>query len=453
MKRLATAGVCLLYLLSGRFAAKADESGAYYDWKVTRQPERPYLHRYDQTLVMKIIMADKLPGEKTHVLVRCDQALDVIRRVDNVTAGVPKIVYLSGWQYNGHDSKYPAWGEVNPGIKRPQDATALDSLKWLMTEATNYHTTVSLHINMFGAYRDSPLWDEYLRNSVIAKDTNGVPIKAAIWPKGSTDEISSQSYNISYAREWELGLAQRRIDGLLAMLPIQRAGTIHIDAFHTIPPTRRSATSISPFLGYPLEQEAEAQRKILRYFRDRGVDVTAEFATQLRIDPFIGLQPMAYHFRGPGADVPPSLYCGTAMDRLESVIRGDPVKLPGLTAMFCTQFLPWYYAHNTNAAKGSQPVIGSPREETIGGEKIQTGDDVCLPALWRDHALVAYSRAGHRARTWDLPPGWETVEKVRISELTVDGPKPIAETGITNQTLTLSLQPNQGVLIVPSGKE
>ena len=31
-----------------------DVSGAYYDWKLTHQPERPYLHRYDQTLVTKI---------------------------------------------------------------------------------------------------------------------------------------------------------------------------------------------------------------------------------------------------------------------------------------------------------------------------------------------------------------------------------------------------------------
>jgi len=54
--------------------------------------------------------------------------------------------------------------------KRPQDANAIESLKWLMKEAEAYHTTVSLHINMFDAYEDSPLGDEYITKDIIAKN-------------------------------------------------------------------------------------------------------------------------------------------------------------------------------------------------------------------------------------------------------------------------------------------
>ena len=97
--------------------------------------------------------------------------------------------------------------------------------------------TVSLHINMFDAYEDSPLWKEYLEKDIIAKDSGGHPLKGEVMDApGATPRIDTQSYQIGYAREWELGLAQKRIDGLVAMLPIQEAGTIHIDAFHSTTP-------------------------------------------------------------------------------------------------------------------------------------------------------------------------------------------------------------------------
>ena len=439
-------------LLAGVAGARADESGAYYDWTVTRQPERPWIHQYDRTLVYKLTLGTKLTAESSLVNLRCDQALDVIRRIDNVTCGAPKIVYVVGWQYSGHDSKYPAWGEVNPGIKRPEDATALDSLKWLMSEAKKYHTIVSVHINMYDAYPDSPLWEEYLTNNVIAKNTNGVPIKGMVWPASarSAPDDATQSYPIDYAQEWKLGLAQRRIDGLLALLPIQDAGTIHIDAFHTIPPGRRQAKSVSPYLGFTLEQEAETQRKIYRYFRDRGVDATAEQSTQTRIDPFIGLEPMANAYQAPGTNIPPSLYCGMPADNLQGMIKQNAANLPSLKGTFCTRFMPWYWAHVTGGTNGVAKVIDAPQPRMLGGEQIMSGDDVCFPMFWRDHALVANSRNGYAAKNWELPSGWEQVKKVKISDVTMEGANEVGETGVTNHAVTLSLGANQEVLITPA---
>jgi len=34
-------------------------SGDYYDWRKTGQPERPWFHKYDQSLVMKIFLAER----------------------------------------------------------------------------------------------------------------------------------------------------------------------------------------------------------------------------------------------------------------------------------------------------------------------------------------------------------------------------------------------------------
>ncbi len=92
-----------------------DPSGDYYDWTKTRQPERPYIHASDQTLVMKIFLSEKEPNEGSKVDLTFYQALEVIRKLDNLTCGMPKIVYLVGWQHNGNDSMEPDWSEVTRG--------------------------------------------------------------------------------------------------------------------------------------------------------------------------------------------------------------------------------------------------------------------------------------------------------------------------------------------------
>src|SRR5258708_20196422 len=146
-------------------------SGEYYDWRKTGQPERPWFHKYAQSLVMKIFLAERTDeGKGCKVYLTFQQALEVIERLDRITCGAPKIVYLVGWQYNGHDSKYPAWGEVNQRLKRAQDPTALQSLNWLMREGRRHHTVVSLHINALDAYEASPLLHRYLQKDIIAKD-------------------------------------------------------------------------------------------------------------------------------------------------------------------------------------------------------------------------------------------------------------------------------------------
>ena len=431
-------------------AVGEEVSGDYYDWRKTRQPERPYLHPYHQVLVMKIFLAEKQPNEGCKVYLTFEQALEVIRKLDHLTCAIPKIVYLVGWQYNGHNSKYPSWAEVNPRLKRPQDQTAAESLRWLMTEGFKYHTTVSLHINMFDAYRDSPLWQTYLEHDIIAKDENGNLLKGEVGDVAvATPRPDTQIYYISYAREWETGFARKRIDGLLAMLPIQRAGTIHIDAFHSLRPIphaypqekypglSKQDTRISPYLGYSLEKEVAAQRKIFRYFRDQGVDVTSEGSTFLRPDAFVGLQPMAWHYDAPAPDIPPSLYCGTPMPG-EAEIRRDPKNLSGLLEQFCLRVVPWYYANNTTASKGQQ--------------KMRDGDDLCMPALWKEKLLVAYTRQGCADKSWQLPPGWSGVRRVVINSIGREPPGRIEEREVVDNCLRLSLKPGQGVSIVPAGE-
>lgn len=437
----------------------ADPSGSYYDWRKTMQPERPYFHKYDQTLVMKIFLAEKSGnGSSCKVHLTFEQALDVIKRLDVITCGAPKIIYLVGWQYNGHDSKYPAWAEVNERLKRAGDPTAVESLRWLMREGRKYNTTVSLHINMLDAFPNSPLWDEYLTKDIIAKDKNGQPLKGEIY--GASPSEYEQNYQLSYAKEWETGCAKRRIDGLLKMLPeLLEAHTLHIDAFHNYPPIPHAYPrgkypdrdwnfkGISPYLGYGMEKECAAMRKTFRYFRDCGIDITSEGCTFLRSDPFIGLQPMAWahDFRFP---VPPKMLTYTPM-RAEPEIRADPVNLSGLLGKFALDAAPWLWEN------GLRRDDETKKPQPSDWNRIRQGNDICIPMLWKSEpTLLSYSRAGCTAKIWELPAEWKNVKTAILNRIRSDGSGTDAAgmIAINDGKISLTLTAGEAVAITPAAK-
>ena len=110
------------------------------------KPERPWLVPWHQSLVYRIMHClHDGTGKMSELFLTCEQALDVIKRVYHLTCGVPQIVFLTGWQFEGHDSKYPSWAEANRHLKRPRDKTALESLRWLIGEARAYNCLATLH--------------------------------------------------------------------------------------------------------------------------------------------------------------------------------------------------------------------------------------------------------------------------------------------------------------------
>ena len=449
---------------------------------ITPKPTIDWQHAYHQTLTMKLFLSGAEPekGEgiqvkkrdkgECEVALNFEQALEVIRKMDNLTLGIPKIVYLVGWQYNGHDSKYPAWDGVNPRLKRQQDETALKSMKWLMEEAFKYNTTVSVHINMFDAYDDSPLWDMYVENDIIARNADG-SLRKGEW-----------GWPISYTQEWKTGYAQRRIDRICEMLPLKKAGTVHIDAFHTWVPLEPEGP-ISPYLGYSIEEETETQEKIYKYWNSKGVDVTSEGMRFLRISAFEGLQPASWWF-SPSVEEymnwPASYYCGgTTTDPSgllfgksmhgEDLIRKDPVQLSGFLKQFCTQTLPWYYLNRLNRLtysdkKTYKEVLFSEGVTTHMDDKnyyikqngrvlLQNGN-VFIPALWTDSpAIIAYSTDGYEQKTWKLPSDWDNYRKVDVFRLTLNGLESLQQNvNIRNRKLLLSLHKDEAILIRPSGE-
>ena len=419
----------------------ADISGDYYDWKKTMQPEKPWIRDYSQTLVTKIFLcARDSIGNVKHVYLRFEDALEEIKKLDRITLDIPKIVYLVGWQFTGHDAGYPSWSVVNASLKREQDNSAAQSLHWLIKQAKQYHTTVSLHINMIDAFKNSPLWDLYFNKNIIIKDKDGRPIPGEVFG-------GMQSYQISYAQEWKTGYAQKRIDSLLQLLPeLREGGTIHIDAFHSIQAVRSTDSISSAYLGYTINDEIVAQRKIFRYWRLKGIDVTCEGGMYwLRKDPFIGLQPMAWHFEfdnfinsnwiGKPAEfkrLPPQLYCGTPM-HAEQKIMQDPEKLSGLIQQFCTSVVPWYY--NNNLSKKENNSIW------------QMSGDIFLPVLWRENTIVAFSEKGYASKKWKLPRHWHKVQNVNVSVISVEPVHNSITLPVEQGVITLTLKPGEAVSI------
>jgi len=438
---------------------------------------RPFYHDYHQTLVLKIFNIH--PRTDLHPICTFKETLEGIRKVDNITRGIPKILYLEGWQKGGFDRLFPAWNEVDPRLKREEDSTAMESLRWLIREARQYHTIVSLHIDMVQAYPDSPLWDEYVKKDIVGRDANGKIIL-----------IDGRINHISYTREWEEGLAQKRIDQLIEMVPELKDGhTIHVDNLITYwKPENRP---LSPWHarkengGIDMYKETETIRKIFKYWRDRGFDVTGEGILWAHPpgEGFYGLQGYSWWARGTehSMQVPERLSArgatvrtedgGTKMGdyRVGSSMHGeqtwlrDKENLTGFLGKFCTMTLPWYYLSQHDRISLIDGILyysdGLIAGEIDGKRTIKQGDyvlvendDVFVEAKWREKEIIAYSKEGYSNKQWAMPEDWKGVKSVDIYKITINGLEQI-ESGkkIENGKLELTLSGDEGVSIVPHG--
>ncbi|MEN7551036.1 endo-alpha-N-acetylgalactosaminidase family protein [Rapidithrix thailandica] len=378
------------------------------------------------------------------------------------------MIYLVGWQYNGHDDQYPAWFEVNPLLKRPEDATAEESLRWLMREAKKYHTTVSLHLNMTDAYEDSPLWKTYVKEDLISKNEDG-----SLMVIGKYN--GRKAYQVNYKNEWEKGYAQHRIQVLLKMLPLQEAGTVHIDAWFARASKGHEESMVT---------EAEYQKKICNYWMAHGVDVTSEFI----IDYMSGLIPYAWWFNQGSQrylDIPAKLYCGGKInpdlkgDQALGFLFGTSMHGEGVwtdfntfssrkdwQGLFAERFylnsVPYFFLNQferkslegkgqNRMARYSQGVEVHLADSTVRQyqQLLRKGDDVLFPAIWmQEKALVAYSKEGYQQRVWTLPIGWDHVAEVELYQVSAKGNVFLKKTKVKKQALTLTLEKGQVILVL-----
>ena len=429
---------------------------------------KAFNYDYSQVWVSKMFLSKPDPQGGCIVNLTFEQALDVIRVTDNLSLGIPKIVYLVGWQYNGHDDKYPAFFDANELLKRPEDKSAIESLRWLMREARKYHTIVSLHINMTDAYDDSPLWDEYVKHDLISQNADGTL-------KVIGEYNNRKAYQINYKNEWESGYTQKRIDTLLSLLPeLKEAGTIHSDAWIARPSEGHNETVI---------KEAEYQKKAALYWKAKGMDITSEWV----MDYMVGYVSYAWHFNGfvqnDYLKIPASVYTGTGINPdiktsdhalgflFGTSCYGEPIWKgadsrvweKALIQDFMLKVPQYYYLNrlhrdsvsgtgNNRIAWFSDQVSVSLKDSIVkqSNRILREKNTISIPALWRnDNGIIIYTSDKDGKTVLDVPYHWGDFERAKWYEVTNEGLRLLKEVRISKNKVELMLKRDVPYYLIP----
>ena len=443
--------------------------------------QKPLKFNYDYSrcMVMKLGMAfpeKNIPG-KSHVELTFEDALGYIKKIDNMTPGITKIYYLVGWQYLGHDDKYPDFFEVNEALKRSQDKTAWDSFKWLSDEAKKYNSVISVHINFNDAYDNAPSFNDFVKAGALIRKRNGKP-------HAIENYNGRKCYKTCHKTYWESGLFKRQFDKFIETFPfIAETGTIHVDNFQCY-------KNYAPFVS--IKEMQDARRKMIEYVKSKGIDITSEFTYKesrtLPNRPIFGLPrdhrksapmdtvgiiPMSWwctHMTNKELlETPPQLYCGGEFreKKWNRIFYGnmhgeDIIKIDNLNwaedflYRFTTYQVPFHFLceHKRLAIKGhlkskrcefADGIISYQRRNRIeqNGDMLKFGDDLFMPYIHEKSSYITYSKNG-----------FEGYRKVCIENgiasvfaITTDGLNEITKIEINNSKIYLKVEPKQALLV------
>lgn len=443
----------------------------------------PFNFNYDYSscMVMKLGMAfpDKKNEGKSIVKLSFEDALECIKKIDNITQGLTKIYYLVGWQYLGHDDKYPDFFEVNKALKRPQDKTAYDSFKWFCSEAKKHNSIISVHINFNDAYDNAPSFNEFVKAGALIRKRNGKPNAIERYNGRKCYKTCHKSY-------WETGLFKKQFDRFVETFPfIAETGTIHVDNF-------KCYKNYAPYVS--IKEMQDARRKMIEYVKSKGIDITSEFTYKesdiLQNRPIFGLP--RDHFKSSPMDTtgliplswwcyrmtdeelletPPQIYCGGEFreETLNKIFYGnmhgeDIVSKDNsnwtkdFIYRFATYQVPGHYLNslkrisisgnkNNKCCEFSDNVMSYAKNARItkNGKTIKEGDTLLLPIVQKENTYIAYSKNGD-CRNWNIfDKNKKTAEIYKITE---DGNKFVQETPITNGELNINIPKETAFVVV-----
>lgn len=447
---------------------------------------------YSKILWMKMYLAE--PDFKTNtsrVFINFEQALEIIKAVDNITQGIEKIIYLVGWQGLGHDDLYPEMDVINHYLKRDCDATAKESLLWLVENAKKYHTVISYHGNVADAYKVSPTHTKFAEEAAILMHSDGTPAVIEVFN-------GRAAYKTSYKQYWESGLFKKIIDDFCEAVPVREAGTVHLDNFCI-------AENMCPRTD--VYEQNEARNKMLDYVMSLGIDVTSEYTYRelpLRADAAthpvrnyywlyndrklpsgdwrdaplhtLGRIPAVWWMSNMTIDdcinVPPEQFSGYLNDSvLKTVFYGTmhgediwmrngiekEVWVPLFIKEFCTHHIPYVYLNRYKRLsyvedEGNYIVSFSDGVESTGKTKtitkngivLKSGNDVILPLNEENRIFIAYSENGKDGE-WNIPDA--DFEKAKVYNITSEGNEYIGDVTVADKKISLNLKAGQAVVI------
>lgn len=450
---------------------------------------------YSKILWMKMYLAEPdFPNNRSVVFITFAQVLEIIKAMDHLTQGIPKIVYLVGWQGLGHDDCYPEMEAVNEALKRPEDATARDSLWWLFEEAKKFHTVVSFHGNLADAYTDTPCFPDLVKADAVVKDAQGKPTPIEVFN-------GRDGYKVSYKGYYESGLFQKNWDRFCAVTPVQESGTVHLDNFCI-------AQSLNPRTS--VEKEDAARNQMLDYIQSLGIDVTTEYTYrelewradspehpirrfyQTAVSPLpegdwrdapirtLGRIPASWWTSNMTMEeciaIPPAVYAGHLTDEAQrkvfyGTMHGEEIWrkygnctedwTPAFLHDFCTNHLPYVYLNRYQRLRFEEdPALGDERYTvyfsdgvvsraadlsiTKNGAVLKQGGDVLLPLTQDNRTLIAYSENG-KTGAWDAPDA--AFSDADVFEITPTGNRFLCRAAVRDGKIELSVSPGQALAV------
>jgi hypothetical protein len=368
--------------------------------------------QYREVMLYKLFLDQKKLEQPNLTLADC---LEVIRCLHQISGGIKQIVYLVGWQHEGHDTGFPNPQYVNPRLGGEE------ALHSLIEQARQYNCVVSVHANLDDTYEGVPGYDPRL----VARGPDGQPV---MWFFNSV--VDQPCYATNHTLGLEIGAVQEWIDNLIKLT--QATESIHLDAYRATSETYASD-------GAFISTESEYQRgmaEIYRLFNERGIDVTSE-APVYNLHRWTWILPdwrhhyltvmthgrMGGFYRITGGyhrnrdHIGDGLGCGFVWDEMERPNVQTAVarfysdwmydQILRRKRMTGYQVRDWFQSAQADYSEGTLVRTGSSRDDLYTeyeGIAIARGRDRLLP--WRPDLIFAFSPSGG-AQSWTLPADWE----------------------------------------------
>ena len=181
------------------------------------------------------------------------ESFELVREVARITRNAGQNVALTGWQFTGHDTGYPALNRVNERVGGQA------ALRKLIKDVEPYDAKITYHININDSYPGRPGFNP----EVLQLDRSGKPYVWSYQFVGAPPD-----YRISNTKQFRSGDFQRRIEEMMRIVPVK--DLICLDTF------RSDVISIGPGEDIGYGAEAQYGRAIIEWFHQLDIAVSIE---------------------------------------------------------------------------------------------------------------------------------------------------------------------------------